>query len=472
MQLGNTSLAIIALIPLYGFGIGLHLELIDTGEMFHLENIVKTADVDFKSNSLFSDAFMSTDVEGIIQHASISLNLVNVLVDPSIEEPNSGDEYFDNLINECTFHSDESIEGNTCVLCKLVDPEIEDVIAKGIIELPDGYQASDKVTIEFDEPADVMESKGIKIKVVQNDIGIVEPSSGDIIADDNTDAIIKVDPVTITQTIISQDVEFHNLENVVVDSNGGTFASTQEAFAQITHEVTVTKSVDKSVVLAGTQVVYSYSIQNTGTSNIFRCSTLFDSELGQITGFASGPLASGETATLIQSGSITINSDTTNTATVTCLAGNESTIMDTSNQVLVDVVNPSATIDKTSNNDGSLTGVDPLQVVSGTNVFSVYKVTRGGDVALNNCQVRDDNATPTNLGDDFDVGSPFNLANNGDMATVLFGPTVVNADRINTGSVTCDVATTMVDSFGPITDTAFVDVVEQRTCEEIFAMDG
>ncbi len=122
MGLGNAIL-ILALLPVYGFGIALHFDLIDSGEMFHIQDMVNDASVEYQSNLLMSSAFMSGDSEGLIQHASISLGLAKVLVDPN-EEPNSGDEYFDNLINECIFHSDESIEGNICVVCKLVDTEI------------------------------------------------------------------------------------------------------------------------------------------------------------------------------------------------------------------------------------------------------------------------------------------------------------------------------------------------------------
>ena len=90
MGLGNAIL-ILALIPVYGFGIGLHLDLIDSGEMFHIQDMVNDASVEYQSNLLMSSAFMSGDSEGLIQHASISLGLAKVLVDPN-EEPNSGDE--------------------------------------------------------------------------------------------------------------------------------------------------------------------------------------------------------------------------------------------------------------------------------------------------------------------------------------------------------------------------------------------
>jgi len=123
MELGNTIL-ILVLLPVYGFGIALHLDLIDSGDMFHIEELIQNIDLQSQSDSLFSNAFMSSDVEGgIIEHAYIDLGLKNVLVDPN-EIPNSGDEYFDNLINECSFHSDDSIEGNVCVECKLLDEHL------------------------------------------------------------------------------------------------------------------------------------------------------------------------------------------------------------------------------------------------------------------------------------------------------------------------------------------------------------
>jgi hypothetical protein len=69
MGLGNIIL-ILALIPVYGFGIGLHLDLIDTGEMFHIQDLVKNVSVESQNDSLFSNAFMSANIEGVIQHAS------------------------------------------------------------------------------------------------------------------------------------------------------------------------------------------------------------------------------------------------------------------------------------------------------------------------------------------------------------------------------------------------------------------
>ena len=69
MGLGNAIL-ILALIPVYGFGIALHFDLIDSGEMFHIQELVENIDFQSQNDSLLSNAFMSSDVEGGIQHAS------------------------------------------------------------------------------------------------------------------------------------------------------------------------------------------------------------------------------------------------------------------------------------------------------------------------------------------------------------------------------------------------------------------
>ena len=96
MGLGNIIL-ILALLPVYGFGIGLHLDLIDKGEMFRIQDLINDASVETQSNLLMSSAFMSGDGEGLIQQASISLGLAKVLVDPN-EVPNNG------LISSCRIY--------------------------------------------------------------------------------------------------------------------------------------------------------------------------------------------------------------------------------------------------------------------------------------------------------------------------------------------------------------------------------
>ena len=63
-------------------------------------------------------------VDEMFEHAFIDLGLSKVLVDPN-GVADTGDEYFDNLITECSFHSDKSINGKVCLACFLVDKKIE-----------------------------------------------------------------------------------------------------------------------------------------------------------------------------------------------------------------------------------------------------------------------------------------------------------------------------------------------------------
>jgi len=65
MGLGNTIL-ILVLLPVYGFGIALHLDLIDSGDMFHIEELIKNANLESQNDSLLSNAFMSSSVEGCL----------------------------------------------------------------------------------------------------------------------------------------------------------------------------------------------------------------------------------------------------------------------------------------------------------------------------------------------------------------------------------------------------------------------
>ncbi len=111
---------------------------------------------------------------------------------------------------------------------KQFDPD--SVIAKALIELPEGYEASTTLSFEFKEPADIFETIGVRVKIFKPVIDFGELSSGDIIvADDNTDAIIRVDPVTGEQTIISQGGFFKDPENLVMDSDGNILVADGDA---------------------------------------------------------------------------------------------------------------------------------------------------------------------------------------------------------------------------------------------------
>ena len=117
----------------------------------------------------------------------------------------------------------------------------------------------------------------------------------------------------------------------------------------------------------------------------------------------------------------------------------------------VDIVDPAITLDKTASKTQGVVGVDPLQATAGVNIFYAFKATNTGDVPLNNCQVSD-----PNLGGN--VGAPFNLPNNGDMATVFSVAAKQYAnDFQNTGTVTCDNVAMVTPT---ATDTADVNIVD------------
>ncbi len=77
----KSILLIILIMPLYGIGIGLHLDIIDKGEMFHLQDLINNAGLQVRDNSFLDNAFMNVDVHGPISSASIDLVLDKVLVD-------------------------------------------------------------------------------------------------------------------------------------------------------------------------------------------------------------------------------------------------------------------------------------------------------------------------------------------------------------------------------------------------------
>ena len=110
--------------------------------------------------------------DDMIEHAYIDFGLDKVLVDPN-EQPDTGDEYFDNLITECSFHSDESIADSVCVVCKLIgkpsgEHDGEDgVLDMGILEMPGGYKASTQLSIPLEHGVDVQKPVKVKIDVVQ-----------------------------------------------------------------------------------------------------------------------------------------------------------------------------------------------------------------------------------------------------------------------------------------------------------------
>ena len=228
--------------------------------------------------------------------------------------------------------------------------------------------------------------------------------------------------------------------------------SYQEASA-VPFQVTITKSVDKPIVVSGTMVTFTYKVENTGTATII-CNSINDDKIGDVP--INGPivLSGGVGASFTKTKSDTIESTITNTATAFCEKDGGDPVNDLSNAVLVTVVNPAASLDKTASKTQGQVGSDPLQVTANIDVFYAFKVTNTGNVALTNCVVTDPNLP----GLVSNIPSP--LAPNAMFTVFSLVAEQYTDDFQNTGSLSCDVPTTMGDSIGPITDTADVDVVD------------
>ena len=62
----KSILLIILIMPLYGIGVGLHLDLIDKGEMFHLQDLINNAGLQVRDNSLLDYASTKLPVQSAV----------------------------------------------------------------------------------------------------------------------------------------------------------------------------------------------------------------------------------------------------------------------------------------------------------------------------------------------------------------------------------------------------------------------
>jgi len=138
--------------------------------------------------------------------------------------------------------------------------------------------------------------------------------------------------------------------------------------------ISVAKSVDKPVVIAGETVTYTYVITNTGDVPL-QGITLDDDKLGHIGDVAS--LAVGATTTLTKSTTLSVSTD--NVATVVGFDEWQHRVTD-SDEASVRVVRPSITIDKTANK---------AVILSGETVVYTYVITNNGDVPLSGVAITD-----------------------------------------------------------------------------------
>jgi len=177
-----TVILMIILVAMIGFGSALHLNILEKGDLYGIQDLADNATVVYENN-LISSVFMSGedgdwgehdgedgDSQTVIEHATVGFELDKFVVDPTPETGWTGDEYFDNRITDCKFHSEEDIDEPICIVCKLIDTHLDpgNVISTGLVELPDGYTASTVVPIELlDGGIDVQKPVRVKIDVVQ-----------------------------------------------------------------------------------------------------------------------------------------------------------------------------------------------------------------------------------------------------------------------------------------------------------------
>jgi len=138
MNLIKSDYLMMGLIVMIGFGIGLHLDLYDKGDMYRIQNILSQAVVKSQS-SMIQSAFMSDDANGLISHATVGFGLGSLLIDPDGPAENQ-QEYIENKVTECIFHSDEDIDLPICIVCKLVNEKLEpcEDIFLDFVTFPDG----------------------------------------------------------------------------------------------------------------------------------------------------------------------------------------------------------------------------------------------------------------------------------------------------------------------------------------------
>ncbi|MDP2402175.1 MAG: hypothetical protein Q8M66_09360, partial [Actinomycetota bacterium] len=201
----------------------------------------------------------------------------------------------------------------------------------------------------------------------------------------------------------------------------------------IAPELTVEKSVDKPVVLAGTEVTYTYKVTNSGDVTITALA-LDDDILGPIT-LPVSMLAPGAYTSVTADSVISV--DTTNVATVTGYDPIQRPVTD-SDTAFVDVVAPSLSLDK---------DVTPQTIAFSGMAYYTFTVTNTGDVTLYDISVDDDVIGHIGVIDELAPGASEGFADVEHMTT---------QDTTNTATA---IGYDEWEHEASDTDTAFVDVI-------------
>ena len=264
------------------------------------------------------------------------------------------------------------------------DPQDNPVTPKSDDAVVDVIAPAITITKSVDQPI-VLSGTDVTWTVMVHNTGDVDLTNVAVADPDNTDCDATIGvlaagqsygPITCTETITEGTTNTANVSGT--DPIGNTLQDWDTAWVNvIAPGISITKSVDKPVVLAGTEVTWTITVTNTGDTRLTNvnvtdpvapeCATVIES------------LGAGETAAPITCKS-TISADTVNTATVTAMDRLENTVGPASASANVDVIAPAIDITKS---------VDKADVAPGTAVTYTIVVTNTGDSALTSVKVAD-----------------------------------------------------------------------------------
>jgi uncharacterized repeat protein (TIGR01451 family) len=243
--------------------------------------------------------------------------------------------------------------------------------------------------------------------------------------------------ITCTQNITADTTNTATATGVDPLQNTVGPVSASAAVDVIAPGLSIAKSVDKPVVLSGTQVTWTVTVANTGDvaltgvavsdPNAPACDTVIES-------LAANTVAPAITCTQ------TITAGTTNVATVTGKDPLGNTVAPPPASASVDVIAPGLSITKS---------VDKPMVLAGTQVTWTIVVENTGDVALANVSVAD----PTAPG----CSTVIETLAAHTAATPITCTATITADTVNTATATG--TDPLQNTVGPVTASASVDVI-------------
>ncbi len=274
------------------------------------------------------------------------------------------------------------------------------------------------------------------------------PPAGANVGDVNANGLLDPGETWVFQCSATLDEDTVNVATVTAtDPLGEPVTDDDKAFVDVLKPgLQVDKVVDAAVVYSDTEVVYTYTVTNTGTDPAYNVQVTDDrcSPLVYQGGDANGNGLLEPTEVWSYTCKARVVVDTVNIATVTGTDALGNPVAPDEASATVDVINPAIDVAKTA---------APVVILPGGLVVYSYVVTNPGDDPLSNVAVSDDKCSPVVYqGGD---GNGNTKLDPGETWTYTC-TTTLSDDTLNIVTATGD------DSLGnPVrdTDTAFVDVV-------------